>query len=768
MKSILCDFFGLHHPRDSDFVVWHESQYEEALDKLNSQDSECRLVIRNPALFHWFDAPAKKYSWSIIKLDPVIELEKLISRTSLPNIIKNAPEPIVELDLLSKAREMPIESHESAESWIKRVLLGSIWQDNALPDINELFGWLTKNEEQKLHPVTRKLMNQQLELWAQIEEHGIVEILKWLKPDPFGRARIAVWAHMLEKYPSSHVASWFQHDNCWNSLNLISGYEKFFSDIHIQVRLPEGVSVFLRTFLEKEWEKSPLDALSYMTGKLEPEKKFLSQKLQSKIHAGLKLENDIYLEICKFDDFPEAIELAKQLIPAPNPSALPESAPIDKVQLWLRDQYLPYYCSCSLLNSIEKTKPYVKEFENWLKKNYQNQLIDGKGMAYRQTVKLKAKYDSGPVLLYIFDGLDYLTAAETLLPVMKESGAYPVSSVLPYLAFLPSETFITKPTLACGWMNSQLPPERPDASFYRKLVQNSFSLSESDINSATDQDSTLLELFQKPARFYLYLDNQLDREYLHAALTPYVRRKKYRDYLKKQAKEIIEVANVVREQQGAMLTICICSDHGYTDLPQSVSSIEITSPQKIRARSAVVNESVNFEESDDIWVLKPDLFGIQKEMVISTGYGCFGKKPKGATHGSCTPQEISVPWFLFSFQKKDAALTPTIAIEGEIFRRRKNNRLQIIFSNPNEYVISIIEVKVDTVTIVSSFPVQVLPGQVGSIEASFDASSVNSSEVDINMEYFFSHQYGKEKDIVSLRVKTKGAMLNEFDDDFDI
>lgn len=771
MKKVICDQFGLHPLQAGDYVVKDERQYEEAYKMLNSPESpnsSC-VVVRNPALFHWFDAPARRFSCPVIHLNPVAELTTRLNRADIKRLFKNHPEWVVELKLLEKAAQEEIFSHESAESWLRRILLGSSWQseepveDTALLNI---LRWLAIHDENKLHPLTRQLLIERLGAWG-MSDAGRAEFFRWLSHEPFQRARVLVWEQMLRQYPPNTVASWFQHVAEWNALHLLP--ERYRSFPGLEIPLPEGAAVFLKAFLDEEWGRSPFQTLSFLSGRLEPERIFLLTKLLSLLRQGIPLEQDIYQKISQLSALPEAVALARKLLPAKEPSYLPDTVSIEIAQEWLRDEYLPYYDSCATLKLTKKTEPFVEQFENWLKRNYANLLIDGKGMAYRQIGELKSRLDDGPILLYVFDGLDYLSGQDVLLPILEQAGAYPENGIAPYLAFLPTETFIAKPTLVCGWMNSQLPPERPDAAFYRKLLQDSFGLADTEVVSATDQDTTLYELAQNSARVYLYLDNQLDREYLHTSLTPYARREKYTAHIRKQAAAIIEVARVVKEQHGANLCVGVCSDHGYTELPQNISTMEVQNSKRGKTRSTTIEQPDTLKQADEksIWRLKPGLFGLHEEMAIPLGYGCFDKRPKGATHGGCTPQEVAVPWFMLSFQKPVPAKPPIVAIDGAIFRRRKDNKLKVGFSNPNNYPLSIIEISLNGIEVSTPLPLRIKPNQVGNLEASFDATSINEATIELQGVLTMRHRFGKEKVSLGLKIETKGAMMNEFDDDFE-
>jgi hypothetical protein len=165
--------------------------------------------------------------------------------------------------------------------------------------------------------------------------------------------------------------------------------------------------------------------------------------------------------------------------------------------------------------------------------------------------------------------------------------------------------------------------------------------------------------------------------------------------------------------------------------------------------------------------LKPGLFGLHEEMAMPLGYGCFGKRPKGAAHGGCSPQEVAVPWFILSFQKPEPAIPPTVAVDGEIYRKRKNNRLKVSFSNPNNYALSIVEIYLPGIEFITPLPLRVQPNQVGCLEATIDATGVSEILVDLQGTFTMRHRFGKEISSVGLKIETKGAMVDEFDDDFE-
>jgi len=431
---------------------------------------------------------------------------------------------------------------------------------------------------------------------------------------------------------------------------------------------------------------------------------------------------------------------------------------------------LPFYDSCSLLGQVELTEPYIREFENWLERHYTDMLF-GEGMAYRQIIQLKERIFAGEsILMVVFDGLDYACAYDELLPVMQDNGFFSLNDLTPFFAFLPTQTYIAKPALIAGKMKSQIPDEIPTAFFYRELLRGYLGISENDIRSKTDRDGTLLELIQEPAQVYLYLDNYLDLELLHKKYRQYFRKKKYGEYVQKQAGEIAQCLKEFKDMYGKSLQVVICSDHGYTVIPKSAAVIDVNAEKGEKTRTMYGAEIKNVDDIDQeqIWKLNPDLYGLNHEMIIPRGYSCFNKRPQGASHGGCSPQEMAVPWFLLS-EEKPAPLEPLrFSLEGEIFRKRTENNLTLNISNPNSYRVLIFEMDIKGMDIASNLPLIIGKNNVGKLHSSFNASAIGESLVELSLRYRLRSLAGEMEKKLTLKVPTTGAMSTEFDDDFDI
>jgi hypothetical protein len=92
----------------------------------------------------------------------------------------------------------------------------------------------------------------------------------------------------------------------------------------------------------------------------------------------------------------------------------------------------------------------------------------------------------------------------------------------------------------------------------------------------------------------------------------------------------------------------------------------------------------------------------------------------------------------------------------------------VTISNLNCYSVSIVELAIDGLAISTSFPVRIAQQQIGKISASFNATTVNETMLEFKGICTFTHRHGKEKVKILSKVETKGAMVNEFDDEFEV
>jgi len=249
----------------------------------------------------------------------------------------------------------------------------------------------------------------------------------------------------------------------------------------------------------------------------------------------------------------------------------------------------------------------------------------------------------------------------------------------------------------------------------------------------------------------------------HAAYPPYVRQRKFADYCKKMADTIVHAVNAAYEYYGFYPLVCICSDHGYTELPEKIPVISMNTKSKSRSTNDVNSEW----NPENVWKLSPEIFGLNKPMAIPFQYGCFGSKPRGASHGGCTPQEMAVPWMTFSKTKPVSLMPITVSIEGAVFRRRKENPVKVCISNPNLYAVKLLQLKIESMAIPDIFPITIGAQSVVKRDAQLDGSDISTGITSLTASASFSSSSDKMVSNSAITLNTLGSMSTEFDDDFD-
>lgn len=771
MIEIVCDQYGLYSDKDFDGVITEISQYESELLTIEEHAKEgksFRILVRNPVVYKWLDA-AIKYGVTKRIITPGQELANQLGFQAVPEYLKQNQHWIGELGLIEKSKEI-FATGVTFDAWLKHTLLGEEWikrPPKLADDLSKILNLLGRCDESKAHPLEEYLIKECLVGWSQIKfEYS--ELFAWLKDKPYERSKYLAWEQRLSMFPKDKISAWMQQNNIWYELSLFSNRHKL-PKLNTAIKIPEYIITFARSFLDQEWEKSPDQALSFISGFLDFEKNLLLLKLRQRLNSENSISESLYSALIKLKDFPDVLELAGQLRPKKPPSILSLNCSFNELQAWITNDYLPFYNSCALLGMLEETTPYVKMFEKWLEHHY-TELLFGDGMAYQQLSQIKEYVTAGePVLMIVFDGLDYSCAKDDLLPVLQENGLFPLNDIVPYFSFLPTQTYISKPALVGGRLKSQLPDEIPTAQYYEQLLKDYIGISKDKIRSKTDRDGTLLELIQEPATVYLYLDNYLDQELLHKNLRQHLRQKKYREYVKKQGEEIARCQSDFKDLYGQSLKLVITSDHGYTILPQNTGIIDIQLKKSDKTRTVIDIKLKDNEDGiqENIWTLNPDLYGLNSKMSIPKGYYCFGKRPLGATHGGCTPQEMAVPWFALSDAKPEPPKELSFSIEGEFFRKRANNLLKMVISNPNPYQISLTQFEIEGVSNPFNLPLMIGGNSICKLEFQFDASSIVESYIKFLIIYCFNGPSSSMKNELTITVPTTGAMTTEFDNEFD-
>lgn len=777
MIEIIYDPYRLEPAQSEDLEIERDSQYEKSLCRIREAfeaGTPLKVWVRNQGMRDWFDGMKAKYGAQLRALDPVRELSRKFDHAPLPSYLKEEPELIVRYSLLDRAADDSPGLKDSPEKWVRKELLGDIWIQESLEDDSDRIALLRffcnpSNKKIASDSFLSALLDRHLEAWIQ-SNGPYSDLLRWLRADPFKRAGYLAWERILSAYPSDQVAQWFQQDGVWALLNQFPGREFLVPELPLdfEVHMPSTLISQIRAFLKEQWENfGPEKAIAFISGR-EYEIRFLRQRLQKRLRQGASIENALYQQLIRASNHdPKVLELAEKLLLVTPPPLLAQNAELAETQRWLAEDYLPYYRHCARLQRPELALDAIASFETWLKANYPTLLVKGDGIAHRQLNKLKSQMGKMSLVLVVVDGLDYLTAKEVLLPRLTQKGLYPQQSSPPYLSFIPTETYIAKPSLLRGKMPSQFPEEKAGLSYYKALVQERFDLKAEAVKAGTDRDMPLENLVNEPATVYLYMDNYLDRDCLHVPLHPDERAEKYAHHMEELADAVIKAVRRIESHFGGSPLVLVCSDHGYTEIPRESPVIGEGQPDS-KSRSRKANGPLG--EPERVWRLSSE-FGLHHQMEIPLGYGCFGSRPRGATHGGATPQEVAVPWMIFGSTEPDQIEQLRISVKGEVHRKRKENPVQVCIYNPNLFPITLVDLSLDKVTFAKTqLPLEIPPEEGGGIKGEIDASQELRDSMDIQGRYQAKSRQGAYNKTFELKVETQGAMSfnNGFEDDFDI
>ena len=111
--------------------------------------------------------------------------------------------------------------------------------------------------------------------------------------DPFLRTRYLIWENLLSIYPENHIPEWLQSNGIWGVLSQFTTRKRYASCIpfSLDAQLPPAIANFVRAFLIETWEKcSPMDSLSYLSGRLDVEIAFLLERLHLQLQQGESIQ----------------------------------------------------------------------------------------------------------------------------------------------------------------------------------------------------------------------------------------------------------------------------------------------------------------------------------------------------------------------------------------------------------------------------------------------------------------------------------------------
>lgn len=770
------------------FHIDTQEEYIEAcrlIDKSLENEDSLTIALHNRAMNTWFDY-LKDYSGiSISSCDPVQLFADVmnISTKELPLEIKQDPEIIMHHSLISKAKENPIKVDKDVLTWILVQILGFVWEFDTISQssqINDLISYCLNNQSlSNIHPTVLALRNRKIDNWASSSSYN--EFLKWLfQSNSKKRAESLVLYRLIFKYPKEVIIQALQFDGRWTELvelsNLDTVIELINPELSKSTTIPSGYAKIIKDFLYNTIKEQSLNKIvPYISGFLIEEERVIKKHLNSNLseidYSWSELLHKIEKLFVTTGATTNFIDFLHRIKPVEHPGNLSQDTSWQEVQKWIEKEYIPFYSWCSTVNRIDNTIDSVTEFEDWLLTNYDEITRKDFFAPYAVHEKCSSLAQDMPIILIVVDGLSW-EYGKILLSSLAEMG-------LKYLEAnakitpIPTITSIAKPSVICGQLPSQPKYNDLGTKYYGKIFGDSLNLLASEIVYASSQEKSLVEIVFDPYKAYLYLYNDLD-EIIHKSLSHEKRRERIIHLLTNLAESIVSVKEEFESSHQKSIAIIITSDHGYTEFPDdnviSVSQL-LEDDYQVKHCRVLYSKKKNIPEIPGLIEIDEKYLNWPKEtLLVPRGYGCINSKPKGATHGGLTPQEVCIPLIVFDPTEKIEYRDIEVAIDGTVRRGRSNNYTNIILINPNPITVEVKDISLRLMTLTEAGPFTIKPEEELVIKAILDATNLRQKLFEVTGSLTFSIRGVNHTTEVRFSIDTTGAAVvdQSFEDDFEI
>lgn len=359
--------------------------------------------------------------------------------------------------------------------------------------------------------------------------------------------------------------------------------------------------------------------------------------------------------LSKYLGFNEINELRKRLHPD-FPKELPDTP--EQVAEWYVSEYLPYR-EWQASNSNSKNEQIIKlanQFSRWYLENYPKALSGAplqKWVSFYRTAHIEL-HPNLITLVVVLDGL-HLSDARTLLQKIRAI-TNRLSTINEEVAFspIPTITQFAKEALFYG-----VPPDKVN-----------------DVQPV----GIILPEDKSPAQ--RLVDTELGSVYIWRVLEPdrtYHQKNRSENLLQDvsgrleaEALKIKEIVETIPEK--VLLQIIITTDHGRL-LGNSDRSLPLPSNLESHGRVAWGDLDQDYLdqgwcEKDKVFYLSGQRFGLPHDMAISVGEESFvGNDNRGGReafpHGGLFPEEVIIPWIVFSRDAVRPRIDLTLSGEGK-------------------------------------------------------------------------------------------------------
>lgn len=729
------------------------------------QDTQVRVVVKNRGLIGWFKDLDRHASFKTIS--PVERLKTLLNRSDLPKILIQNPQKIVDLKLINFAYDNPIKPHQSSLDWILEITIKFPWireNLNESGDVSQVLEWLVKNRNTDIDNALVQLCIEKIKVWEM--KSPFKELLNWLESNPFERGYLFCLCQILQGYPESQKARWLQDDGQWSTLCQLSDYTKWLKDIPPigNIDISPALGVKIKDYLQEKLNREGLtaDIVKGLSGSLKVEEDVIYRYLIKPNVDKSNLSPDVINGLQ--DKFGEGNlkDWLLKLSPVEVPPAISNDLKTEDVIIWLQKYYFPYRIWCRSVNREDLLDAHLENFECWIIKNYNNLLsMQPNTLVCGVRKTIHSLMEEGiVVLLVIIDGLSWCWM-DYAVKKFRDNGLYLEREPEMMFSMLPSISEVSKPFIISGLNLSDEVKSQPlSLDYYNQLFKGAYGKYVGENVVATDSTDSLLNLLREDSNVYLYLFNEIDG-IAHDYNNDNLRDSNIKNALDKLALNINYAVQEYERLHENKLEIIIIGDHGYLPLPQHFNKLSVDDSILCNHGRVIVDNEI-----DGCYYLKLH----NKNYSLTKGFNIVGKKPRGCVHGGLSPDELAVPFMMFSTTPPATLLKPSLSLDGEIKRRQSECPCIIEITNPNSNKLYVSKIVIDFVRLFDDIPIEIPPCSTKKITGILDASNIDDAEITLRYQ-LKSTCLGQDNNVTgSILLKTKGAALVDkaFEEEFNV
>lgn len=780
--QLLVDIYSDRHSSES-FHVFGDQTCMDAcrlIDKAINDGTSLHIVLHNQAIISWFDS--YKGRIEITYFDPCKEFSKAleISEQYIPIEVLQDPKWIVYAGLIDKAKISPLKVSQKVSSWILEQLLDEVWsleEINSYDSLIKIIKFITTKQSIHIHPTLLALRNSRIQTWKQ--KSKLKKIIEWIfTDDSKKRAESLVFARLIWNYPYDTKLKALQFGNRWSEISILEDFPSILEQMPLHdlkgVSLPLEISCHIEEYLANALQSSGLESIiNILAGIKEEEapiKSFLEKNfnyIDSSWNNILSILSNIFSKNDMSDSF---ICYLQKLIPIKKPTLLNLNSTWDEVTTWLDNDYFPYYRWCCELDKVINTEESSKSFENWLHKNYY-ELTKQNGFApYNILSILTSSVSEASLLFVIIDALPWYFN-QSLQEKLYSNGLKFIDTSM-HITTIPTITRISKPCLIRGQLPGQLPPEcdsRPRN--YTELFATSLDMNIEDVCYSNSNEADIFSIVQSKKKAYLYLYNDID-EVVHKQCKPDRRNTLIDSQLNNITTDIVKAVEYFKSKYGSELNVVISSDHGFTEIPEDAEVIKLEDNEcSIDHNKILISREGCASSPEDYFYISSEMLGGEHESYyVTKGFKYIDSKPKGASHGGLSPQEVIIPIIRIDSSIDVTFNKMSISFVGDVRRGKSQNMISVELYNPNSVPILLKKVDFRLVSLQETFPKKIQPREMLTLSAYIDASHIKEEIVSITGLLLMSYRGKDILDDIQYTIKTSGAALSDksFEDDFDV